>query len=366
LNSILADVIGLPSEEEGVFMLRVGSIEMQGHRSGNTIWGKDLFKSNHRINTSVLVESDNNMDMLGVFNEIKEQDEVLALIKRYSLKGLPEWLVVNQKPAPHERPVEEKLDRGVEFRVEQGSNTTLLTWSNGGFTRSILPLKRSPAPATEEDGFRASNKKKAKKSTAPSTPHPNSARVQEVVKVGLPRKLDVILEEGNAEGEDEWEPADEEDEEGQGILSLQMAPRNTKKSGKKSKGKKNQRKEPKSPEFHTDQDTGGSDSPAWPITKAEKEKNPRKAPPKGQTTGKIPKGATAGGDTPVPTPTSPPSPKPTPPPPLPPKPPNGKSSLKGEKKEIPPAGGKSKASDQAGRNQEPSMSDGGSSEHDSK
>jgi hypothetical protein len=37
MNSILADVMGLPSEEEGIFMLRVGSIEMQGHRSGSTI-----------------------------------------------------------------------------------------------------------------------------------------------------------------------------------------------------------------------------------------------------------------------------------------------------------------------------------------
>jgi hypothetical protein len=107
--------------------------------------------------------------MLGAFNEIRDQDEVLALIKRYTLKGLPEWVVVKQEPASSELRIQEKFDRGAEFRVEQGSNMTILTWNNGGFLRSLLPLKRSPAPATEEDGFRTSNKKKTRKSNTPST-----------------------------------------------------------------------------------------------------------------------------------------------------------------------------------------------------
>jgi hypothetical protein len=306
--------------------------------------------------------------MLGVFNEIRGQEEVLALIKRYSLKGLPEWVVVKQEPAPVELRVEEKLDRGPEFRVERGPNTTVLTWNNSGFLRSFLSLKRSPEPTTMEDGFRTSSKKKARKpNNTPASP-PINVRPQEDVKKGKLRKLEAILEEENADDEDEWEPAEEDEEENQRMCMVQTTQKNMKKLIKKSKGKKNQRKDPESREPPTNQDAGGGVNPTPNDAKGVKGKKPTKMSPIGDTVKKDLKGNTAERDKTLPQISSPPhSPKPNHPSPPPPKPPNGDSAPKGKKKKkTSPTGTKNKISAQADSNQEPLNRDGGSSEHNTK
>ncbi len=320
MNSILADIIGLPSEEEGAFMLRVGSIELQGHRSVGSIWGKELLKSDHRINTVILGESDNNTDMMGIFNEIREQEDVLALVKRYSQKGLPEWLVVKQEPADTTQKIEEKLDRGSEFRIEHESTLTTLTWTNGSFQRNRLPPKRGPPSGTDGDGFRAAKKKKGRKPDLPSVPlivtSPIPIKGNHVGAVG---KLDTILEEDNGDQEEEWEPVEVEGEE-QETHAQAPFQATKKKSNKKPSGKKNQRKEPKTPVLSPQRDTEESNVTA-PKRKGVNEKSTKKLPSKGEAAKKRSKGG-AGGPEKTST-----QMLPSPPPP---KPPNEKEHDKGD------------------------------------
>jgi hypothetical protein len=128
MNDILADILGFPRDEEGVFFLRIGSMELQGHRSASSIWETNLLKSDHRVNCLTWGEPDNNMDMLEVFNERSDQSDILALIKKYSQRGTPEWMMVKLDPIGADSAVDEKLDRRPEFRKSPDSLISILTW----------------------------------------------------------------------------------------------------------------------------------------------------------------------------------------------------------------------------------------------
>jgi len=146
MNDVLIDMLGLPGDQDATFFLRVGSLEYQGYRNLSAIWGNDMLKSDHKINLTTFLEGDENMDMLEVFNTQPDQADIFSLVKRYSTRGSPEWLVIKRSIGVEEGNVEDRLDRGLEHRKEWKSHLPVMTWSNSGFARTTTTLKRSVPP----------------------------------------------------------------------------------------------------------------------------------------------------------------------------------------------------------------------------
>ena len=93
-GKVLAEIMEIP-QENPIFRMRFGSLEVQGHLSMATIWNKKFFDSDQKLNVRVLPRIEKGTDMVRVHQLYNSTIiPISALVKRPLNQSFDTWIAI--------------------------------------------------------------------------------------------------------------------------------------------------------------------------------------------------------------------------------------------------------------------------------
>ena len=151
-GKLLSEIMEI-AQENPIFRMRFGSLEVQGHLTMSTIWNKKFFDSDHRLNVRVLPSIEKGTDMVRVhqlYNSITLP--ISALVKRPLNQTSDTWIAFLSTPSPLEGDIPAVIDRSPVHNKRWPTVHPIVAWNGSvvSIESSILSEELTP-PEKEED-----------------------------------------------------------------------------------------------------------------------------------------------------------------------------------------------------------------------
>ena len=152
-GKVLSEILEIP-QENPIFRMCFGSLEVQGHMSMSTVLNKKFFDSEHRLNVRVLPRIEKDTDMVRVhqlYNTLAQP--ISALVKRPLNQSFDTWIAILSNPADVNLDVSSVMDRSPSNKKKWPTAHPIINWNGSAVNigRSVMSSVPSTPPSKEED-----------------------------------------------------------------------------------------------------------------------------------------------------------------------------------------------------------------------